>query len=136
MSLVKERPVVRRAAARRVPAAKPVYRTRPRPVRRPRSGAITKSLLLVGVVTMVTYIVSSIAGNTLLENARRDRIRSVERTQSSREDVARLRRVLDSMVSLDAVSKYAAAQGMELSGAPTARRDSVVAQLGDHETIH
>lgn len=85
---------------------------------------------------MVTYIVSSIVGNTLLENARRDRIRSVERTQGSREDVARLRRVLDSMVSLDAVSKYAAAQGMELSGAPTARRDSVVAQLGDNETIH
>lgn len=135
MSLVKERPVVRRAASRRVQTAKPVSRTRPRPVRRPRSGAITKSLLLVGVVTMVTYIASSIVGNTLLENARRDRIRSVERTQDSREDVARLRRVLDSMVSLDAVSKYAAAQGMELSGAPTVRRDSVVAQLGDHEAI-
>ena len=62
MSLVKERPIVRRAAARPVHKAATVSRVRQRPVRRPRSGAITKSLLLVGIVTMGTYITSSVAG--------------------------------------------------------------------------
>lgn len=135
MSLVKERPIVRRAAARPVHKAATVSRVRQRPVRRPRSGAITKSLLLVGIVTMGTYITSSVAGNTLLESARRDRIRSVERTKDSREDVARLRRVLDSMVSMDAVSRYASAQGMQLGDAPKPTAQTVVAQIGDHAQI-
>ncbi|MBL8059377.1 MAG: hypothetical protein JNK63_01530 [Chthonomonas sp.] len=135
MSLVKERPIVRRATARPVRTTQTINRARPRPIRRPRSGALTKSILLVGMVTLGSYVASSVLGNTLLESARRDRIRSVERTKDSREDVARLRRVLDSMVSLDAVSRYAMAQGMELSGAPVPRPQTVVAQIGNHAQV-
>lgn len=129
MSLVKERPVIRRANARPVRRTQPASRVRHRPERRPRSGAVTRSFVLVGAVALASFVASSVIGNTLLESARRDRLHSVERTKGSLKEVARLRRALDGMSSMSAVSRYAQAQGLELSGAPAPRNETVVAQL-------
>lgn len=145
MSLVAERPKTRRQSAattatrrRKAGVAKPVSRTRPRPVRRPRTGTLAMSLMMVACMCAFTFVTSSVVGNTMLENARRDRIRSVERAKEGREEVARLRRVLNSMTSMESVDRFASANGMVLSGvelpanapapsAPSAESRSIVA---------
>ena len=121
MSLVAERPTTRRrpSAKRSTRVAQSTgtrARVRTRPTRRPRTGTLVNSLIAVACLALFTFVTSSVVGNTMLEKARRDRIRAVERTKDSREEVSRLRRVLNGMTSMESVDRYAMANGLVLSG--------------------
>ncbi len=94
----------------------PRARVRQQPSRRKRNGAIVTGLVASLVAMSFTFIASSIFGNTLLEQSRRDRIRSVERAKDARTEVAQLRRVLNSMTSMDSVDRWAVANNLVLSG--------------------
>ncbi len=72
--------------------------------------------MAVACFALFTFVTSSVLGNTMLEKARRDRIRAVERTKDGREEVSRLRRVLNGMTSMESVDRYAMANGLVLSG--------------------
>lgn len=64
----------------------------------------------------MSFVASSVAGNVLLEQARRDRINSVERVNAARLEVARLRIELNGLTSMAAVDSWAQANRMHLSG--------------------
>lgn len=148
MSLVIEerrRAAKRRTAskprARAKTAGRPVARTRVKTSRRPRSGAVVTGFAALACSLALSFVFFSVVGNTLLEQSRRDRLRSVERTKEAREEVARLRRALNSMTSMAAVDRWASANSFTLSGveaptlpssapaAPSAESRSVVAAM-------
>lgn len=105
----------RRASA---PRRRPSPRRRPvtRGVRRKasRSGQVPigAGLVLACALFMVTFVSLSVLGNSMLEEVRRKRIATVEQTVSLRAEVSRLRRMLNGASSLDAMDRWAAAQGL------------------------
>lgn len=112
-----------RQVKRRVVTTSAAPKTRTRAVTRSRAKARTQSnsnWLAVPfafvVVASMAFVASSVAGNVLLEQARRDRINSVERVNSARLEVARLRIELNGLTSMAAVDRWAQANRMHLSG--------------------
>lgn len=78
------------------------------------------ALALFSSALLVSFFLSSIAGNAMLEKTRRERIRSQERTIQARTDAAQIRRSLDFLTSMRSVDRYAAANQMVLSGVEVA----------------
>jgi hypothetical protein len=124
----------------------PRARVRQQPSRRKRNGAIVTGITAAFLAMGFTFIASSILGNTLLEQSRRDRIRSVERTKDARTEVAQLRRVLNSMTSMDSVDRWAVANNLVLSGselptlspvapAPNAEAQSIVVASRQNQVV-
>lgn len=130
MSLVADKPRAvssrrrtNRPVKRRVVTTNATPKARTRTVTRSRVKARTQSnsnWLAVPfafvVVASMAFVASSVAGNVLLEQARRDRINSVERVNSARLEVARLRIELNGLTSMAAVDRWAQANRMHLSG--------------------
>lgn len=114
-----------------IPASKSYIGSQTR--KRARASAISVSdfaayavlfLSLVGA----TWIVSSLAGNVMLEKARRESIQSTRRAREARSAVAVLRRTIDSMTSYSAINDWATSHGYrapDQSGHPSSINDYV-----------
>lgn len=90
----------------------PVARTRARK----KSLTLGSAMAIFSVTLLVSFFLSSIAGNAMLEKTRRERIRSQERAIQARSDAAQIRRSLDFLTSMKSVDRYATANQMVLSG--------------------
>lgn len=104
---------VHRAQRRRKTTRRPVA------VRTPSVQVPTAALLglaLFFVAFAATWFVSSLAGNILLEKARRDRIAAVEARASVSAELSRVRRDLEQAIGMEAVNRFAVSRGMVLSG--------------------
>ncbi len=126
----------RTPAPKRRPVPTPV-RSRPTPKTRARRRTATpfwvhklsNACLHVAAVAFVTFIVSAIMGNALLESARRNRIQLQERANRATSEISLIRRSVDESTNLKEIEKFAASRGLVRSGrqyAPT----SVVAKTG------
>lgn len=110
------------------PRSRPTTHVRPRPAARPeisvrvRIGtrrrsrihplalAVQKSFLFA-VVAMVTFSVSSLVGNVLLEQARRDGLSASQRARAARSSESSVRRTLDRQSGVVPAQSWAAANG-------------------------
>lgn len=112
--LMPETIVVRREERVQEPARRPQTRT----VRRSRRvsasawlyGATVKTVTF-GLMVMAFYLVSMIAGQTLMEQARRDGLRSMERARVAESEVVILRESLRRLTSVKAVDLWAKSRG-------------------------
>lgn len=80
--------------------------------RRSKKGRLSAPAIAgLACLTIVTYGFSCLAGNSLMEYARRDSIRAAERTKAARADVARLRARVDRLTTMSAVDRWAESRG-------------------------
>ncbi len=63
--------------------------------------------LLFGFCVAVTFGFSILLGSSMMENARRDKIRALERTKVARNDMARLSGRMDRLTTMAAVDTWA-----------------------------
>lgn len=85
------------------------------------SGILSYTVLFLFIVGS-TWIVSSLAGNVMVEKARRESIRSTQRAREARGGVAVLRRSIDLMTSYTAINDWAVSHGFrapDQSGQPS-----------------
>lgn len=116
-----------------VPVQKPIVVTRPKPQLRVEQGVrpsaisriATKSVVF-GVMTLSIFFASSLAGQVMVEKARRDGIRAAERLKAATKEEAILRDRVLSMTRSSSVSAWAQENGFvsldtvaEESGAQT-----------------
>lgn len=84
--------------------------------------------LLFAALVGATWVISSLAGNVMVEKARRENIQSTRRAREARSSVAVLRRSIDSMTSYSAVSDWAISHGFrapDQSVQPSSMKDYV-----------
>lgn len=82
---------------------------RPRARRRPKSlspGTIAANLVGLALIAILAFAASSLAGQTMMEDARREGLRAQERARKARMDVAALRRHVDRLTSMRAVEHW------------------------------
>lgn len=120
--------------------------TMPRPVQRPRQRAespvaarrqsnvmqvVLMRSMLFGLLVAIAYGASSLAGQTIMEQARREGIRSQERARQAKMDVAVLRQRVDRLSSFRAIESWALSHGMTQQNAvrPFAHEGTKVAKL-------
>lgn len=118
------------------PRSAPSARARNAPIFGARSGAATFQmvavrLLVFGMIMAVAYGFSSLAGQTMMEQARREGIRSQERARQARMDVSILRQRVDRLTSMKSIDGWALSHGMVQQGAVAqfAKEDKKVASL-------
>lgn len=102
---------------------------------RKRARPLTVSLADVAVYSLffailvgITWIVSSLAGNVMVEKARRECIQSAKRAREARSSVVVLRRSIDSMTTYSAISDWATSHGFcapDQSVHPSSMKDYV-----------
>jgi hypothetical protein len=87
--------------------------------------------MLFGFFVLVTFGFSILLGSSMMENARRDKIRATERANIARDDMARLSGRMDRLTTMAAVDTWARARGfVPPHGVPADwGQESVVAQL-------
>lgn len=122
------RVTARSTRARRIaPVVRPAERRRAtvRTVRQRRrakaSSALQISMVVLVASVLVSFVFSSILGNSLLEKSRRERIAAQNRTLLAQSEVNRLRRDLDELSSMESVDRWAMSAGMVLTGSGIAR---------------
>lgn len=121
-----------------VPVQKPIIVTRPKPQLRieqgtkPRANSkvLTRSILF-GVLTLSVFFASSLVGQVMVEKARREGIRSVERAKDAAKDVALLRDRFQSMSRASAIDGWALSHDLIAPESITAEQDS-----SDVKTVH
>lgn len=107
-----------------VPASRPLVHTRPqlRVVTRSRTKVVRIAIarcVMFGVVALATSAASSLAGSVMVEKARRDGIRAVERSRDARAAEAVLRTKVNELTSLSAIQDWAYSHGFEAPDAPS-----------------
>jgi hypothetical protein len=97
-----------------VPVQKPIIVTRPKPQLRVEQGvrpAVASKVIaktaLFGVIALSCYFSSSLAGQVMVEKARRDGLRSVERSKAAVKEESLLRQSVLSMTQASAVATWA-----------------------------
>ena len=81
-----------------------------RPRRKPRSAASTLNRFLAfGTIACASYLVSSLAGQVMVEKARREGIRAVGRATSARKVEEELNKRLNQLTSLQSIQGWAKA---------------------------
>jgi len=91
------------------------------------TNAFAYTLVFV-VLVGATWVVSNLAGNVMVEKARRESIQSKRRAREARSSVAVLRRSIDSMTSYTAVSDWATSHGFrapDQAAQPSSMKDYV-----------
>jgi hypothetical protein len=73
--------------------------------------AISSKLITFAIIVGFTFMASSLAGQVLVEKARREGIRATERARDARKAEAVLRQQVDALQSLDNVEAWATAHG-------------------------
>jgi hypothetical protein len=96
------------------PVQKPIIVTRPKPQLRVEEGAkpaVASQALAraacFGVLTLSVLLSSSLAGNVMLEKARRDNLRAVSRAKEATKEEAVLREKVQSMMRSSAIDRWA-----------------------------
>ncbi len=99
---VAEPVIVRRPRAQARAAAHP---------RRQISRTLMGHIVMMVVVSCVTWFLMILLGNSMMENARREHIRAQSRANAARQDVARLHRRAERLASMAAIDEWARAKG-------------------------
>lgn len=88
-------------------------------------------MLLMGFVIAITFGFSVLMGSSLMENARRDKVKAITRMSIARDDMARLRNRMDRLTTMAAVDTWARSRSfVPPHGLPLdSEGSSVVAQL-------
>ncbi len=98
-------PVQDQISVRRRPTVKSGNRVR----------AVSKTLMihivLMTIVSVMTWGFMILLGNSMMEHARRDHVRAVERAKHARQEVARLHQRADRLASMAAIDEWARAKG-------------------------
>jgi hypothetical protein len=101
-----------------VPVQKPIIVTRPKPQLRVEQGVRPSTLsrvasraVVFGVLTVGVFFASSLAGQVMVEKARRDGIRASQRLKSASKEQAILRDRVLSMTRASSVSAWAQENG-------------------------
>lgn len=95
-------PVVVRRPQSRARAAQP---------RRQISRTLMGHIVMMVVVSCITWFLMILLGNSMMENARREHIRAQSRANAARQDVARLHRRAERLASMAAIDEWARAKG-------------------------
>jgi|GEM_PF-4144549 len=109
-------PVIRTADRRRA-----TVRTVRQRRRAKATSALQVSMMVLVVSMLVSFVFSSILGNSMLEKTRRERIAAQNRTRVAQTEVNRLRRDLDELSSMESVDRWAMSAGMVLTGSGISR---------------
>ncbi|HZH98756.1 MAG TPA: hypothetical protein VEX38_07270 [Fimbriimonadaceae bacterium] len=99
-------------------SAVPAYKTTSTTAAKPRLRVVARKrnplgsiLLTLGmkffVIAGIAFFVSSLCGQVMVEKARREGLKAVERSRDARKAEAILRRRLDSLTSLSSISEWA-----------------------------
>jgi hypothetical protein len=117
-----------------VPVQKPIVVTRPKPQLRVEQGIRPSTLsrvvarsVVFGVLTLGIFFASSLAGQVMVEKARRDGIRAAERLKTAGKEQAILRDRVLSMTRSSTVSAWAQENGF-------VSLDAIVEEGGDGHT--
>lgn len=101
-----------------VPVQKPIIISRPKPQLRIEQGArpALRARILAGsvrfsVIAVCVFFASSLFGQVMLENARRDGIRAVQRAKQAAKDQALLRDRVLALTRASAIDAWAEANG-------------------------
>lgn len=101
-----------------VPVQKPIIVTRPKPQLRVEQGVrprtrtnVLAKVVVFGVLTASVFFASSLAGQVMVEKARRDGIRATERLKSAAKEEAILRDRVLSMTRESAIATWAQENG-------------------------
>lgn len=112
-----------------IPVPGPRTRTRPIPRTRAKSTAnhaVRDSLLnytlAFGLLFGLTYGASSLLGQTMMEQARREGLQARERAQTARKDVAVLRQRVERLVGMRSVEQWATVRGYSLDTTTPGRK--------------
>jgi hypothetical protein len=101
-----------------VPVQKPIIVTRPKPQLRVEQGvrpraasSVLAKTVVFGVLTLGVFFSSSLAGQVMVEKARRDGIRATERLKAAAKEEAILRDRVLSMTRESAITAWAQENG-------------------------
>ena len=97
-----------------VPVQKPIIVTRPKPQLRVEQGvrpAVASKVIarsaLFGVIALSCFFSSSLAGQVMVEKARRDGLRSIERSRTVAREESLLRQSVQSITQASAIATWA-----------------------------
>ena len=117
-----------------VPVSRPVVNTRPRVRVTSRSRANVAQLVIArcvmfAVVALTTSAASSLAGSVMVEKARREGIRAVDRARDARAAEAILRTKVNELTSVASIQEWALSHGFQApdAGSAASSRGSLVA---------
>jgi len=82
------------------------------------------------LISIVTWGFMILLGNSMMENARRERIRAIERAKLARQEVVRLHQRADRLASMAAIDEWARTTGFV---PPAVDPESWVANHGQAE---
>lgn len=117
-------------------------RTRTRPIPRTRAKteanhALRDSILWYAlgfsIIVGLTYGTSSLVGQTMMEQARREGLQARERAQDARKDVAVLRQRVERLVGMRSVEQWATVRGYTLEGATPVRKPMNLTMVAKNE---
>ena len=123
---------------RSLPQTRQPVRRRPRVVERNRTNfgaVICVRALSFGFLVAVTYFASALTGQVLVEKARRETIRSSERTRAAMNALDPLKLEIRQANDAVGIEKWAAANGYvapDWAAAPSSKEKDVVAQNTTH----
>lgn len=87
-------------------------------------------LVLFATVFIAVYGFSILLGSSLMENARRDKVRANARMKVAREDMAKLRNRMDRLTTMAAIDTWARTRGYQPPhGLTNEKEDGLVAQV-------
>lgn len=101
-------PEVRRPVATPAPQAKPKAKARRKAKRKINVGA---RVAVFSTLALVSFMVNSMAGNVMVEKARREGIQAAQRTREARNVQAALTRQVMALSSADASADWARSRG-------------------------
>lgn len=113
---------------RHLPSERPIARPSVRPVRATRRKAnVTGRLVTLAFVALLSFGVSSLSGQVMLEKARHEKAAAVARTKEAQRAEVALREKLDDLTSADRIAEWASAHGFmpaDVSPAPVPKGHS------------
>ena len=68
-------------------------------------------IVMMVIVSVMTWGFMILLGNSMMEHARRDHVRAVERAKHARQEVARLHQRADRLASMAAIDDWARTKG-------------------------
>jgi len=75
------------------------------------ANAVAFRIALFGLIVAAVYVAGGLAGNVMMENARREGLRAQERARAAHASEVALRESIDSLTSLSALNDWACAHG-------------------------
>jgi len=86
---------------------------------------VAHAVLVISIATL-TFALSSLSGHSMMEKARRDYVRAVDRSRAAKQDLALQRERVDRLCTMGAIERWAVSRGFTPPvGAPArvARKD-------------